>query len=119
MTWKWTAAAVGALAVSAWWGYSRHQEASRLDAALRAERSLTTIRDVTASALLDAERLLQANRAAVGAAQAMARAAVEAAAEGEISKAAAEARDVDDEFKRTGRVTESLRRAYRDFGKSR
>jgi hypothetical protein len=106
------------VAVLLWFGLNERSDRQRAEAALTVERTLFESRE-TLRAELDKVRLTaDAQRAGIEAVRKVVEVITrveEAAAEEDIRRAAQDAKDVDDEFARTGRVTESMRKFWRDL----
>ena len=109
-----------ALAVAGliWVTFHERSQRQRAEAALVVERSLSESRDTMRSAIDRARVEANATRAGIEGVQSVVEAvtrAEQAEAEADIRRAAQDAQDVDDEMARTGRVTESARRVWREM----
>lgn len=119
MTWlrrhgPWAAA----VAVVVLWALYERSGRVEAEARLEVERALTESRETLRAGLDLARAQADVERAAIEGARAIARAVADveqAAAEDDIRRAAQDARDVDEEYERTGRVTESARRVWREM----
>lgn len=106
------------VAMAVLWALYERSGRVEAEARLEVERELTDSRETLRAGLDRARAQADVQRAAIEGAQAIARAVADAervAAEDDIRRAAQEAKDIDDEFARTGRVTESARRVWREM----
>lgn len=100
--------------------WALHERSGRLgaEARLEVERALTASRETLRAGLDRARAQADVQRAAIEGVRAITRAVADAeraAADEDLRRAAQEAADIDDEFARTGRVTESARRVWREM----
>lgn len=109
---------VSAMVAVVVWAFSERSARVDAEARLAVELELTKSREFLRVALDRARAETDVQRAAIEWVQGLARAAAaaeQAAAEEDIRRAAQDARDVDDELARTGRVTEAARRVWREM----
>jgi hypothetical protein len=110
----WALAVAGLL----WVTFHERSQRQRAEEALVVERSLSESRDTMRSAIDRARLDADATRAGIEAVRSVVEAvtrAEQAEAEADIRRAAQDAQNVDDEMVRTGRVTESARRVWREM----
>lgn len=107
-----------AVALALLWALYERSGRVEAEARLEVERDLAESRDTLREGLDRARAVADAERAAIEGAKAIARAVADAeraASEEDIRRAAQEAADIDEEYERTGRVTESARRVWREM----
>jgi hypothetical protein len=100
----------------------KHSQLQQARAALVVERSLSQSRDTMRTAIDRARAQADATRAGIEGVRSVVEAVTlvqQAEAEADIRRAAQDAQDVDDEMARTGRVTESARRVWREMQEGR